>query len=188
MTITVTFQFDRVKSLVFLWWSLIETWTPLFSGIVAASVWSEPYHVRLVWITILAMKDRKGFLSSSVPGLARLANVTRAECEDALRRLESPDPDSKCQDDHGIRLNKVDGGWQVLGHDRAIEKMKAASSDIKRLRASARQARYRAKKKRLAGDSGSVSGSYLSREKRFENAKSQADADEIAAEGLPRTK
>lgn len=117
-----------------------ETWTPLFSGIVAASIWSEPYHVRLVWITVLAIKDRKGFVGVSVPGLARMANVTRDECEDALKRFESPDPDSKCQDNEGRRIKRVEGGWLVLGHDRNQGKMREACAAVKN---AARQKRFR---------------------------------------------
>lgn len=117
-----------------------ETWTPLFSGIVRASIWEEPYHVRLVWITILAIKDRDGFVVSSVPGLARSANVSREECEDALKRFEGPDVDSKGHGNEGRRIKRVDGGWVVLGHERNQEKMRDACARIKN---AARQKRFR---------------------------------------------
>jgi hypothetical protein len=112
----------------------------LFSGIVAASIWEEPYHVRLMWITILALKGRDGFVSSSIPGLARMANVSREECEDALKRFENPDPDSKCQDNEGRKIKRVDGGWVVLGHERNQKKMSEACQKFKNAQ---RQARFR---------------------------------------------
>jgi hypothetical protein len=117
-----------------------DTWTPLFSGIVSASIWEEPYHVRIVWITILAIKNRHGFVGVSVPGLARMANVTREECEEALNKFENKDPDSKCQENDGQRLKKVDGGWVVLGHERNQEKMRAVCVAIKN---AARQKKFR---------------------------------------------
>jgi hypothetical protein len=138
----------------------MESWTPLFSSIVAASIWGEPLHVRVVWITLIAMKDKKGFVSASVPGLARLANVTREQCEDALARFEREDPDSKCQEHGGVKLKRCDGGWMILGHERNIEKMQAVSKEIARIKAAARQARYEANKKKrglpLAGENAFV--------------------------------
>ena len=96
--------------------------------------------MRIVWITILAIKNRHGFVGVSIPGLARMANVTRDECEEALNKFENKDPDSKCQDHDGIRLRKVDGGWMVLGHERNQEKMRAVCVAIKN---AARQKRFR---------------------------------------------
>jgi len=121
----------------------MEMWTPLFSGIVSASIWELPYHCRIVWVAIIAIKDRKGFVWASVPGLARLANVTREECEDALRRFESPDEDSKCQERRGQKLLKVAGGWQVLGHERNQEKMHEVGEEIRKMKNAARQAKWR---------------------------------------------
>lgn len=126
---------------------MVELWTPLFSGLVGASIWEAPYHVRIVWVAILALKDRTGFLSYSVPGLARVANVTREECEDALRRFEAPDPDSKCQEHQGKKIVKVEGGWKVLGHERNQAKMHEVSEELRRMKNAARQAKWREKNK-----------------------------------------
>jgi hypothetical protein len=92
-------------------------WTPLFESIINSSVWRESKETRLVWITILAKKDRNGFVRSALWALARDAGVSEVECAKAVKVLESPDKDSACRDNAGRRIQPVDGGWLVLNHD-----------------------------------------------------------------------
>lgn len=94
----------------------MQTWTPLFSSIVTSSIWSESKETKIVWITLLALKDRFGKVDGAVPGLARVAGVTVKECEAALKVLESADSYSRTQEHEGKRIRKVDGGWLVLNH------------------------------------------------------------------------
>ena len=61
-----------------------DTYTKLFSSITESTVWGESYATRIVWVTMLAMADAKGAVYGSVPGLARRANVTLQEVEQAL--------------------------------------------------------------------------------------------------------
>lgn len=89
-------------------------YTKLFGEILYSTIWQEPDHVRLVWITMLALKDERHQVMASVPGLAQAAHVTREQCEDALQKFMSPDPDSRSQDFEGRRIEKVDGGWELL--------------------------------------------------------------------------
>jgi hypothetical protein len=92
------------------------SWAPLFSTIIDSSVWRESKETRLVWITILAKKDRGGFVQSALWALARDAGVTEEECREAVRVLESPDPESHNQVEGGRRIRRMDGGWQVINH------------------------------------------------------------------------
>lgn len=92
------------------------SWTPLFSTIIDSSVWRESKETRLVWITLLAKKNRDGFVRAALWALARDAGVTEDECREAVRVLESPDPQSHCKDNDGRRIKPVDGGWMVLNH------------------------------------------------------------------------
>lgn len=101
---------------------------------------------------MLAMKDSKGVVSASVSGLARFSAVTLEECREALRLMEGPDLDSKCSDDDGRKIQRVEGGWIVLGHDRFQEKMKEVSTKIGNAK---RQQKHRDKQKAskpLAGE------------------------------------
>lgn len=115
-------------------------YTKLFSSIIHSTIWREPHHVRVVWITLLAMADRDGDVEASVPGLADAARVTRAECEDALRVLEAPDPDSRDAENEGRRIAKVPGGWQLLNHHKYRDRL---SEDDRRRANADRQARHR---------------------------------------------
>lgn len=92
------------------------TWSPLLSTIIDSSVWRESKETKIVWITILAKKDRNGFVRSALWALARDAGVTEDECREAIRVLESPDPESNTKAEEGRRIRKVDGGWLVINH------------------------------------------------------------------------
>lgn len=89
-------------------------YTKLFSSIVASTIWREDDKTRLVWITMLAMKNERHVVEASVPGLADLARVGIEECQAALNRLEGPDKYSRNQANGGRRIRKVDGGWEIL--------------------------------------------------------------------------
>lgn len=91
-------------------------YTKLFSEILDSTIWREPLHVKVVWITMLAMCDRDGEVRASVPGLADRARVDRSQCEQALAILMAPDPDSRTTDHEGRRIAKVDGGWRLINH------------------------------------------------------------------------
>ena len=100
-------------------------YTKLFNSIIASTVWSEPHTTRIVWISMLAMANQRGVVEASIPGLAVLARVTREECEEAIRILESPDLDSRSQEHEGRRIQKIDGGWLILNHGKYRAKLNA---------------------------------------------------------------
>lgn len=93
-----------------------ETYTKLFTSITASTVWQEPAGTRLTWITMLAMADKNGDVFASIPGLARIANVSIPEVEVALKCFLSPDPYSRTKDHDGRRIAEIDGGWRLLNH------------------------------------------------------------------------
>lgn len=125
----------------------MNTYTKLSSGITKSSVWSEPYHVRVVWISFLAEKDMNGFVAASKSGMIRICNVTPEEFEDAVTVLESPDPDSRTPDNDGRRLQKVDGGWIVLNHFLYRDMLSGSPEAIKK-----RKQRERKRKQGTLGD------------------------------------
>lgn len=94
----------------------MSSFTKLFSDIVRSTVWREKDHVRLVWITMLAITDKTGYVSSSLPGLADTARVTIEQCQQALKILSSPDEWSRSQEYEGRRIEAVDGGWRILNY------------------------------------------------------------------------
>jgi len=155
----------------------LDTWTPLFSSIVVSTIWGEAPHVKIVWITLLALKNRSGFVAGSVPGLARLAVVSTEQCRDALRVLEAPDKDSKNHENDGRRIESVEGGWVVLGHERFQKLMKDVSTKISNAK---RQAKFRARKQASTVVLGEKEYGEAAR-----NGASAAELDAIVTKNLP---
>lgn len=118
-------------------------YTKLFSSIIGSTIWREPDHVRLVWITMLALKDRHHIVEASVPGLADFARVSVEACLAALEILKGPDPHSRTKDHDGRRIEDVDGGWRVLNGEKYREKM---NSDERREANRIYQQRHRRRK------------------------------------------
>jgi hypothetical protein len=122
----------------------MQGYTKLFSSMIHSTIWREPNHVRIVWVTMLAMAGRDGIVEASVPGLADAARVTVDECKDALRRLAEPDPDSRSKDKDGRRILELDGGWEIVNHRKYREKL---SKEDMREKTAIRVARYRERKR-----------------------------------------
>lgn len=89
-------------------------YTKLFESIVTSTIWQEDLATKVVWITMLALKNGRHEVEASVPGLAHVAGVSLQDCEAALKRFESPDPYSRNQEHEGRRIQKVSGGWLIL--------------------------------------------------------------------------
>lgn len=89
----------------------------LYGSIIHSSIWAEPNHVRIVWLTMLAMSTYQGVVEASVGGIAHAARVTDDECRHALEVLQSPDKDSR-DGTTGERIRKVAGGWEIINHNR----------------------------------------------------------------------
>lgn len=92
--------------------------TKLFNSILHSTIWSEPDHVRILWITMLAMSNKHGEVESSIPGLARMAGKSIEETEDAIQRFLSPDSYSRTPDNEGRRIQTIVGGWLLLNHSK----------------------------------------------------------------------
>jgi hypothetical protein len=119
-------------------------YTKLFSDILTSSIWLTDTSTRIVWIAMLAMKDKDGFVKGSIGNLAHMARVTMDEAEKAVAVLESPDSDTTTPDHEGRRIERVQGGWIVLNHE--IYKAKLSTDpDVEKARE--RMRRYRERKR-----------------------------------------
>ena len=121
--------------------------TKLFSSIIHSTIWREPDHVRIIWVTMLAMCDRDGRVEASVPGLSDAARVDMAQCIEALNRLLAPDPYSRTTDCEGRRIAVIDGGWEIINYALYRER---ASKEHRRQQRAEKQQRYRDRKKAAA--------------------------------------
>lgn len=95
---------------------MADHYVKLWASILDSSVWREPEAHRIVWITMLTMADKNGFVGASIDGLARRANVSEEQVESALESFLSPDPRSRNQENYGIRIQTVPRGWHILNH------------------------------------------------------------------------
>ncbi len=89
-------------------------YTKLFSQIVTSTIWQEPNDCRVLWITMLALKDDKSLCPATVPYLAKACNLSIEQTETYLEQFQNPDPYSRSQEFEGRRIRKVDGGWLIL--------------------------------------------------------------------------
>jgi hypothetical protein len=94
------------------------TFTKLFSSITESTIWCEDDRTRIVWITMLAMANKNGFVFGSAPGLANRARVPVQAVRVALAKFQQPDPDSRTKDFEGRRIAEIDGGWKLLTYDK----------------------------------------------------------------------
>lgn len=99
-----------------------ENWVPLFSGILESSVWGKQTdpEVKVLWITLLALKDIHGHVRASIPGLAMFTGLEIDQVMKALKVLEGPDPMSRTKAYEGRRLIPINGehGWKVVNHEK----------------------------------------------------------------------
>ncbi len=95
-----------------------ETYTKLFESITRSSIWLEDDQTLRVWVTMLALADRNGYVGASPGGLAALARVPPEKTKEALQKFLSPDPDSRSQEHEGRRIEVSDRGWILLNYDR----------------------------------------------------------------------
>jgi hypothetical protein len=161
--------------------------TKLFSSIVHSTIWREPNHVRVVWVTMLALCDRDGIVGASVPGLADVARVSLADCQEALERLLAPDEFSRTPEFEGRRIEATKGGWRVLNYQAHRDRM---SLDDQRERNRERQARFKARRKsEQASVTQSNAGNARSRSVAASNpiaeAEAEAEAESRREQDLP---
>ncbi len=123
------------------------TFTKLFSSITESTVWCEPDATRIMWITMLAMADRRGRVFGSIPGLANRARVTLDAAKAAIETFLNPDPYSRTVTHEGRRIEPIDGGWRLLNHEkyRAIRDEESAK-ESKRNYINARREKEREEK------------------------------------------
>ncbi len=117
-------------------------YSKLFGSIITSTIWREDKETKILWITMLALKDKNGIVEGSVPGLADMARLTLAETEESLQKLRDPDPHSRTKTHEGRRIEDVDGGWFIINHEKWRNKMNA---DERREYLRIKQAEHRAR-------------------------------------------
>lgn len=148
---------------------MAQYYTKLFTTILDSTIWQEDLPTKVVWITMLAMADRDGVVSASVPGLMKRAGVTLEQTEAALVKFVGPDLYSRTQDHEGRRIEEIEGGWRLLNHGKYRAMM---SAEDKREYQRVKQAEYRGKKKQRVNANAPLPGerAFVEAEKRGDYA------------------
>lgn len=96
-----------------------EPWFKLNRRLFESSIWEEDVHVRIVWVTLLALAQEpanrnmgSGYIAITPGNLMRKALVTREQLDDAITRLTSPDPYSRT-DPGKARLEILPNGYRI---------------------------------------------------------------------------
>jgi hypothetical protein len=115
----------------------MDGYCKLHAKIVMSSIWSEPDHVRLLWITMLAIADSQGNVEGSLCGLANVARIPEASCSEAMAVLMGPDPRSS-DGTTGERIKLLEPGvWHIINHNKYRERQtRRQALDAKRKRES----------------------------------------------------
>lgn len=146
------------------------------STVPDSSLWQEPLHVRIVFLTMVAKKDfRTHVYHGNIHRLRRHANVSEEQVREAVKILESPDPDSFSKVEEGRRIKPVEGGWLIIN----------GAEYRKRIRSIAHaeaQGRYRAAK---AGGQAPSPETPVTLPKGFPKTEAEAFAA-CGAAGIPR--
>jgi len=103
----------------------VAGFTKVFNSILTSTIWGEDHATVRVWIAMLVTADADGVVEGSVPGFARVANVTVDEMRHALDILLAPDPDSRTPDHEGRRIDTIEGGWHILNFAKYREQAQA---------------------------------------------------------------
>lgn len=124
-------------------------YTKLFSELVTSTIWNEPNDCRVLWITMLALREKDNICRATVPALAKFSDITVEECEKYLVKFQQPDKYSRSQEHEGRRIQPVDGGFLILNGAKYREKLSAEDRKEQFRKASAK---YREKRVRTARD------------------------------------
>lgn len=97
-------------------------YSKLFSSLVNSSLWSEPDHIRLLFITLLSLADRDGIVYGSRSGLERAAMIDPDAAEEInpWDSLMAPDNDSsdlmRNPENEGRRIEEIPGGFRLINY------------------------------------------------------------------------
>jgi|ERR1035437_7580871 hypothetical protein len=154
-------------------------YTVLKSSIVDSSIWNEDSDTRVLWVTMLAKRNKDGEIYASVGGLAHAARITPDKCAEALAKFLAPETDSSSRDD-GRRIVEVPGGWRLLNHERIKSEAQSANKATYMAKYMAER-RVQVKRAKTLPAKGEVE--YMAALKR---GVSDAELDEIVDRHLPK--
>lgn len=113
-------------------------------GILDSSLWHEDAETRVVFLTMLALTEPTGLCPATAPGIASRAQLPLERVEIILAKLESPDKHSRSLEEEGRRIERVDGGYNIVNY---LKYRAKRDPDERKEQVREAVARHRAKKK-----------------------------------------
>lgn len=88
----------------------------IHTQIFDSSIMDEGLETRYVWLCLIALADKEGFLDMTPEAIARRSNIPEKAVKEAIERLAQPDPRSRSKVDDGRRLVPIreSFGWQIV--------------------------------------------------------------------------
>jgi hypothetical protein len=143
-------------------------------------LWAEPDSVRILFITLLAMCDKDGYVYGSRIGIERAAMIfwNKDEDPDPWEVLLSPDKESsdkiRAPENEGRRIEEVSGGFRLLN----FEYYRGLRNDDDRREQNRRaQAKFKEKAKVSQGKPPKASASLVKPPKAHTEAEAEAEAE-----------
>lgn len=124
----------------------METYVKLYQRLLDSSVWRLSSDIRIVWITILALKDQDGCVHGGEGWLADRARVDDEVCRKALKIFLAPDKRSRTVTNDGRKIEAIEGGWRVLNHWLYRDGMEEQQEKWRRQKAAQRERAAREKR------------------------------------------
>jgi hypothetical protein len=91
----------------------------VFYQIFESSI-SDDYLVRHVFMDLLVLADEDGVIDKTMSAISRITNVPPEIVEMAIKKLSSPDADSRTPEEDGRRLVLIDEhrawGWRIVNY------------------------------------------------------------------------
>lgn len=126
----------------------MNTWAPLWSGIVDSSIWAENDCVVKIFLTMLALKDADHVVRMNAYQIGARARKDELEVLEALKVLSSPDKKRVGpQEFEGRRIKAVEDGWLILNGAKYREMVQ---DEMRKSRLRRAQAAWRERQKRKA--------------------------------------
>lgn len=137
----------------------MNTWIPLWTSTVQSTLWEEPPHVRVMFITLLLCRDPDQVVRMPFRRLVKVANLSSdldesvALATESLKVLSSPDSKSvDLQEFEGRRIKEVEGGWLVLNGLKYDEEMRILGARIRKTRKQRERREAERKAKKVANN------------------------------------
>jgi hypothetical protein len=128
---------------------IVNTWAPIWSGIVDSSLWEESGDVVKVFMTLLATKDSDHISRLDAYRIGKKCNLDEIVVLDILKVLASPDKRRKTQQDfEGRRIKAVEDGWLILNGQKYRDMV---SKEMLKARNRRSQEAYRKRQKQFIG-------------------------------------